>query len=187
MNGGHPYNQKQTTINCIHWRSTEYYKLKCPAILKTKNESVIKTKRTHNRDCDPGECKAKEVTDVIEKEQFEESVVEKMDELAMCFKSTYIENPIANKKPPFPIEMWSQYDAAGEGVARTTISIEGLHYGLQAYMFGSSRIFGSFYRTWENILKMHSFICSRNCRICVLQSPPFRKNFEKIRNIRSTY
>ena len=45
-----------------------------------------------------------EITGVIEREQFEESVVEKMDELAIYFKSTYIENPIVNKKPPFPIK-----------------------------------------------------------------------------------
>ena len=37
-----------------------------------------------------------EMTDVIEREQFEESVVKVMDELAICFKNTYIENPIAN-------------------------------------------------------------------------------------------
>ena len=37
------------------------------------------------------------ITD-IEREQFEESVVEKMDELAIYFKSTYIENPIVNKR-----------------------------------------------------------------------------------------
>ena len=50
---------------------------------------------------------------VIEREQFEESFVEKMDQLAIYFRSTYIENPVANEKPPFPIEMWNQYDAAG--------------------------------------------------------------------------
>ena len=166
LQDGHSYNQKQSTINCIHWRCTKYYKLKCPAILKTTNETVTETKGTHNHECDPGECKAKEVglktyyenfpefnlalrmlpalahvppirvkasfelvieeiADVNEREQFEESVVEKMDELAIYFKSTYIENPIVNKKPPFPIEMWNQYDAAGEGVARTTNSVEG--------------------------------------------------------------
>ena len=32
-----------------------------------------------------------EVTDVIEREQFEESVVERLDELAISFKSTHIE------------------------------------------------------------------------------------------------
>ena len=31
-----------------------------------------------------------EITDVIEREKFEESVVEKTDELAIYFKSTYI-------------------------------------------------------------------------------------------------
>ena len=79
-----------------------------------------------------------EKTDVIERELFEESVVEKMDEVAFYFKSTYIENPIVKKKPPFSIEMWNQYDAAGEGVARTTNSVEGWHYGLQAYFSGST-------------------------------------------------
>ena len=62
LHDGHSYNQKQSTINCKHWRCTKYYKLKCPAILKTKNETVTETKGTHNHECDPGECKAKEVT-----------------------------------------------------------------------------------------------------------------------------
>ena len=79
-----------------------------------------------------------EITDVIERKQLEESVVEKMDELAIHFKSTNIENPIANKKLSVPIEMSNQYDAAGEGVARTTKSVEGWHYGLQAYFSGST-------------------------------------------------
>ena len=48
-----------------------------------------------------------EIADVIERDQFEESVVEKMDELVIYFKSTYIENPIVIKKPPIPIEMWN--------------------------------------------------------------------------------
>ena len=61
VHDGHLYNQKQTTINCIHWRCTYYYKLKSPAILKTKHETVIEAKSTHNHDCDPGDCKAKKV------------------------------------------------------------------------------------------------------------------------------
>ena len=58
LHDGQSYNQKQSTINCIHWRCTKYYKLKCPAILKTKNKTVIETKGTHNHECDPGECQA---------------------------------------------------------------------------------------------------------------------------------
>ena len=42
-----------------------------------------------------------EITDIIEREQLEDSVVKKMDELAIYFKNTYIENPVVNKKPPF--------------------------------------------------------------------------------------
>ena len=67
LHDGHSYNQKQSTINCIHWRCIKYYKLKCPAILKTKNETVIETKGTHNHECDPGECKAKEVVNQIKR------------------------------------------------------------------------------------------------------------------------
>ena len=67
LHDGHSYNQKQSTINCIHWRCTKYYKLKRPAILKTKNEPVTETKGTHNHECDPGECKAKEVVNQIER------------------------------------------------------------------------------------------------------------------------
>ena len=48
-----------------------------------------------------------EITDVIERQQFEESVVEKMDELVKYFKSTYIKNSIVIRKPPIPIEMWN--------------------------------------------------------------------------------
>ena len=68
LHDGHSYNQKQSTNKCIHWRCTKYYKLKCPAILKTKNETVIETKGTHNHDCDPGECKAKEVVNKLKEE-----------------------------------------------------------------------------------------------------------------------
>ena len=64
---GHSYSRKQSTNNCIHWRCTNHYKLKCPAILKTKNETVIETKGTHNHECDPGECKAKDVVNQIKR------------------------------------------------------------------------------------------------------------------------
>ena len=44
LHDGHSYNQKQSTINCIHWRCSKYYKLKCPAILKTKTKLSSKKK-----------------------------------------------------------------------------------------------------------------------------------------------
>ena len=67
LHDSHSYNQKQSTINCIHWRCTKYYKLKYPATLKTKNETVIETKGNHNHECDPDECKAKEVVNRIKR------------------------------------------------------------------------------------------------------------------------
>ena len=67
VHNGHSYNQKQSLINCIHWRCTKYSKLKCPAILKTKNETVIETKGTHNHKGEPRECKAKKVVNQIKR------------------------------------------------------------------------------------------------------------------------
>ena len=60
VHDGHSYNQKQTTINYIHWSFTKIYQLKCPAIMKTK-PSIVETKCTHNHDYDPRECESKEV------------------------------------------------------------------------------------------------------------------------------
>ena len=67
LHDGHPYKQKQSTFNCIHWRCTKNYNLKCPGILKTENKTAIETKGTHNHECDPGECKAKEVVNQIKR------------------------------------------------------------------------------------------------------------------------
>ena len=64
IHDGHSYNQKLVTINCIHWRCTKYNNLKCPAILKSKNETVTKTKGIHNHE---RECKAKEVANQIKR------------------------------------------------------------------------------------------------------------------------
>ena len=61
----------------------------------------------------------------------------KVDELALYFKNTYIEGPTVTKEAPFPIELWNQFEAAGEGVARTTNSVKGWHYGLQACFTGT--------------------------------------------------
>ena len=45
-----------------------------------------------------------EITDFIDREQFE-NVVEEMDELFLYHKSICAENPTANRKPPSPMEM----------------------------------------------------------------------------------
>ena len=43
----------------------------------------------------------------------------------MCFQIPTPTDTTANKKPPFPIEMWNQYNAAEEGIAQTTNRVEG--------------------------------------------------------------
>ena len=73
---------------------------------------------------------SKERTDAIDREPFAESVAKKVVELAIYSNSTCLENPIAKKKPPLPIEMWTRYHAAGEGVARIN-SVQARHYELK--------------------------------------------------------
>ena len=111
-----------------------------------------------------------------------------MDELAIYFKSTYIENPIVNKKPPFPIEIWNQYDAAGEGVARTTNSVEGWHYGLQAYFSGSTPNIWLLLRNLENDSKMQKFkYVQETAGLLCSKRPRYEKITKQMQNIRSTY
>ena len=85
LHNGHSYNQKQSTNNCIHWRCTKYYELKCPATLKTKNETVIETKGTHNHERDPGECKAKEVVNQIKRRtEYSETSFSSLIHMVVC-------------------------------------------------------------------------------------------------------
>ena len=54
--------------------------------------------------------------------------------------------------------MWNQYDAAGEGEAQTTNSVEGWNYGLHAYLSGSTPIIWLLLRNLEKDSKMQKFI-----------------------------
>ena len=63
---------------------------------------------------------------------------EHMDELVSYFEHTYIRGRRQrgrgeNYGPPlFSIDIWNQRNAGADGIARTTNSVEGWHYGLQA-------------------------------------------------------
>ena len=63
---------------------------------------------------------------------------EKMPELLAYFEHTFIRGrrrPGRNecyRSAIYPIETWNHFESASEGIARTTNSIEGWHYGLQA-------------------------------------------------------
>ena len=45
-----------------------------------------------------------EIAGVIDKETFDDSISEKVDELALYFKNTHIEGPAVTEKAPFPIK-----------------------------------------------------------------------------------
>lgn len=63
---------------------------------------------------------------------------ERLTELVAYFELTYIRGRRRpgrgeNYAPAvFPIQLWNQYDTAGQGIARTTNSVEGWHYGIQS-------------------------------------------------------
>lgn len=63
---------------------------------------------------------------------------EKVNEVVTYFEHTYIrgrrrQGRGQNYGPAiFPIPLWNQFMAAGEGIARTTNSVEGWHYSLQS-------------------------------------------------------
>ena len=116
------------------------------------------------------------ITDVIEKEQFEESVVEKMDELAIYFISTYIENPIVNKKR-----------CSRRGGARTTNSVEGWHYGLQTSFSGSTPNISLLLRNLEKDSKMQKFkYVQETAGLFCSKRPRYEKIKKQMQNIRST-
>jgi hypothetical protein len=63
---------------------------------------------------------------------------EKVEEVATYFERTYVRGRRRpgrgeHYNPPiFPVAVWNKFDAAGDGIARTTNSVEGWHYSLQS-------------------------------------------------------
>ena len=73
-------------------------KFKCPAILKTNNKTVIETKGTHNHECDPGECKAKEVANQIKrKAQYSTPTVAIANELSKISDGNAVQLSMSKK------------------------------------------------------------------------------------------
>ena len=111
-----------------------------------------------------------------------------MEELALYFKSTYLENPIVHKKPPFRIAIGNQYDAAGDRVAWTTNSVEGWHYGLQAYFSGSTPNHWLLLRNLEKDSKMQKFKnVQETADLLCSKRPRYEEIKKQMQNIRSTY
>ena len=77
--------------------------------------------------------------------------------------------------------MWNQYDAAGEGVARTKNSVEGWHYGLQAYFSGSTPNIWLLLRNLGKDSKMQKFTyVQETAGLLCSKRPRYEKNRCKI-------
>ena len=91
-------------------------------------------------------------------------------------------------RPLFPIEMRNQLDSAGEGVARTTNSVEGWQCGLQAFFIASTPIICLLLQNMEKLLK-----CGTSCIFKKLQddctpgAPVETKLQKQMQNIPSTF
>ena len=107
-----------------------------------------------------------------------------MDELAVFFTNIYIEGPAVTEKAPFPIELWNQFEAAGEEVARTTNSVEGWHYELQAYFTVSQPNVWLLLRNLEKDSKMQKFKYLQETTGIVCSKRP---RYEKIKNRYKSY
>ena len=125
------------------------------------------------------ELVVEEIAEVIDMETFDDSISEKVDGLSLYFKNAYIEGPTVTKKTPLQIEIWNQFEADGEGVARTTNSVEGWHYGLQAYFTGSQPNVRLLLRNLKNDSKMQKFNTFKRRLELFVPSAPVRKKNQK--------
>ena len=114
--------------------------------------------------------------DVVQKEWIDKSVDEKLDKLAVYYSGNYIGNTFVNQKPSFPTKKWNQYDAAGEWVDWTANSVESRHYGLQAFLSGSTPNIWFLLRNLEKNWKCRSLnIFNKLPVYCAPNAPVTRK------------
>ena len=79
-------------------------------------------------------------------------------------------------------------EAAGEGVARTTNSVEGWHYGLQAYFTGSQPNVWLLLRNLDNDSKMQKFkYLQETTGIVCSKRPRYEKIKEQMQVVQSGY
>ena len=82
----------------------------------------------------------------------------------------------------------NQFEAAGEGVARTTNSVEGWHYGLQAYFTGSQPNVWLLLRNLEKDSKMQKFeYLQETTGIVCSKRPRYEKIKKQMQVIQSGY
>jgi len=85
--------------------------------------------------------------------------IDHMDELLTYFEHTYVRGRRLRgrgenySEPLFAIASWNQRTAAADGLARTTNSVEGWHYGLQAlFQCSHPTLWKFFIRAYDRLL-----------------------------------
>ena len=81
-----------------------------------------------------------EIEHVADRLDLEQSLSDKIDELASYFQRSYIKGETIgrnSRQPLFPMSLWNHSQEAAEGLIRTTNAVEGWHLGVTALFQGS--------------------------------------------------
>ena len=86
------------------------------------------------------ESAIEEIEHVVDRLDLEQSLSDKIDELASYFQRSYIKGETIgrnSRQPLFPMSLWNHSQEAAEGLIRTTNAFEGWHLGVTALFQGS--------------------------------------------------
>ena len=81
-----------------------------------------------------------EIEHVVDRLDLEQSLSDKIDELASYFQRSYIKGETIGQNSSqrlFPMSLWNHSQEAAEGLIRTTHAVEGWHLGVTALFQGS--------------------------------------------------
>ena len=81
-----------------------------------------------------------EIEHVVDRLDLEQSLSDKIDELASYFQRSYIKGETIgrnSRQPFFPMSLWNHSQEVAEGLIRTTNAVEGWHLGVTALFKGS--------------------------------------------------
>ena len=81
-----------------------------------------------------------EIKKVSDKFDLDDSITEKLDEVASYFQRTYIKGETIGRNsrdPLFPVNLWNHSEEAAAGLIRTTNAVEGWHLGVASLFKGN--------------------------------------------------
>ncbi len=118
-----------------------------------------------------------DITETCDNLDLDSDVTEKIDEVAMYFNNNYEENRLPNRPPKFDIPLWNHHKSTTEGIARTNNSVEGWHYGIQAFFNGSHPNMWTVLKNLKKDMALQKYNYLQTTQRCF---PTRRQKYEKI-------